>query len=173
MYYIIYETTNLINGKKYRGAHHTKKIEDGYLGSGKALKRAIKKYGKENFKRSILKFCSDMKSMFEDEKEYVNKEWMNDKNTYNMMLGGFGGGSFLIGKMPARTLEGNTIIVNVNDPRILSGELVHNTKGRCVVKDKDGNIFQTLKDDTRIQTGELQSITKGKTIVKDKDGLIY
>jgi hypothetical protein len=34
------------NGKKYRGIHKTSKIEDGYLGSGIAFKKAIEKYGK-------------------------------------------------------------------------------------------------------------------------------
>ena len=44
-YYILYETTNLINGKNYRGIHKTSKLEDGYLGSGLALEKSIKKYG--------------------------------------------------------------------------------------------------------------------------------
>jgi transcription antitermination factor NusG len=31
MKYLIYETTNLINGKKYRGAHVSNELDDGYL----------------------------------------------------------------------------------------------------------------------------------------------
>lgn len=42
MYFIIYETVNLKNGRKYRGRHQTKTINDGYLGSGNWIKSAIK-----------------------------------------------------------------------------------------------------------------------------------
>jgi len=50
----LYITTNLINGKQYVGDHSTNKIYDTYLGSGSGILNAIKKYGKENFKREIL-----------------------------------------------------------------------------------------------------------------------
>jgi hypothetical protein len=46
MNYFIYKTTNLLNGKYYIGMHVTNQIDDGYLGSGKYLNNAIKKYGK-------------------------------------------------------------------------------------------------------------------------------
>lgn len=88
MYYFIYETTNIINGKKYRGYHGTSDINDGYLGSGPILKKAIKKYGKENFVREILEFCSSIDEVAEKEKIYVNKEWVKNKETYNLQIGG-------------------------------------------------------------------------------------
>lgn len=40
--FIVYETTNLVNGRKYRGAHKGN-VNDGYLGSGKILNQAIQK----------------------------------------------------------------------------------------------------------------------------------
>ena len=44
MHYTIYKITNKINNKFYIGMHQTKKLDDGYMGSGKRLKLAIKKY---------------------------------------------------------------------------------------------------------------------------------
>jgi group I intron endonuclease len=58
---IIYLTVNRINGKVYIG--QTSINKNGYIGSGKLLKRAIKKYGKDNFTRTILR--SDVSSLKE------------------------------------------------------------------------------------------------------------
>lgn len=53
----IYKTTNLVNNKIYIG--QSKKNKPEYLGSGKILKKAIKKYGIEKFKKEILCVCKD------------------------------------------------------------------------------------------------------------------
>lgn len=91
MYYIVYETTNKVNGKKYRGAHATEDLNDKYLGSGTAIMRAIKRYGQENFYRSVLEVCKTPEDMYEAEARWVDKEWMCRKDTYNCATGGSGG----------------------------------------------------------------------------------
>lgn len=78
----------MINGKFYIGQHRTKYLKDGYLGSGNVLKRAIDKYGRENFKRIILEYCSSAKELDEAEKRWVTMELVNDHNCYNMKTGG-------------------------------------------------------------------------------------
>lgn len=73
-FHIIYKTTNLINGKIYVGLHSTDNIDDGYLGSGWVLKSAIKKYGRENFKREVLLVLSNREEAREVESLLVDKE---------------------------------------------------------------------------------------------------
>lgn len=55
-YGFIYVTTNNVNGKKYIGqcSLQQKNKTESYLGSGKALKAAISKYGRESFSREII-----------------------------------------------------------------------------------------------------------------------
>jgi group I intron endonuclease len=86
---IIYKTINLINGKIYVGQHLTS-ADDGYLGSGLLLNKAIKKYGKENFKREILEYVTSA-NVNEREIFWIAKlNTMNRKIGYNITEGGFG-----------------------------------------------------------------------------------
>jgi len=91
LYYVVYETCCIVNQMTYIGCHATDNLDDGYIGSGKHLKRAIKKYGKENFKRNIIQIFNDPVKMFSLESSLVTEEYVKDPNTYNLVVGGFGG----------------------------------------------------------------------------------
>jgi group I intron endonuclease len=97
MKYIIYKTTNKLDGKYYIGCHSTNNINDGYLGSGKHLTRAIKKYGRENFKFEILHIVTSQIEMFNLERQLVNEELVKDPMTYNLKIGGSGGNPGIVG----------------------------------------------------------------------------
>ena len=89
MKYIVYITTNLINGKKYIGSHSMN--IPSYLGSGVDLTKDIKFYGKDNFKREILKETEDYKSMRELEEYYCTLfNVKNNPNFYNKTNKGVG-----------------------------------------------------------------------------------
>ena len=90
MLYLIYKITNRINGRFYIGAHQTSNPNDGYMGSGVAIKRAIQKYGIENFNKEILFECQSVEDMYRLEKELVTPFTDNEKS-YNVMEGGKGG----------------------------------------------------------------------------------
>lgn len=90
MFYTVYKITNLINGRFYIGKHQTKNLDDGYMGSGKLLRRAILKYGLENFKKDILEIYEQEWKMNLAERILV----VVDKEvSYNLCAGGKGGRS--------------------------------------------------------------------------------
>lgn len=90
-YHYIYKTTCIINGKFYIGMHSTSNLDDGYMGSGKRLKRSLKKYGIENHIKEILEFLNDRKILAEREEEIVNEQLLEDNLCMNLKTGGTGG----------------------------------------------------------------------------------
>lgn len=87
IYGIIYMTTCILNGKIYIGQtiHWRDRT---YLGSGVALCEAVKKYGRDKFKRKILKICYSQKQLDAWEMIMIRKYNSTDKNIgYNVLSG--------------------------------------------------------------------------------------
>ena len=87
MNYYVYEIENLINGKKYIGKRscHCDIDKDDYMGSGKNIKEAVKKYGLNNFKKRILKICKDDLEAYEVENLlFYVLDIENNDNYYNI-----------------------------------------------------------------------------------------
>ncbi len=91
MFYTIYRVRNNINNKEYTGQHTILNLDDGYMGSGLHLKYAMKKYGVENFTKTILFLCDSYDEMNNIEKLIVNLDYVNKENTYNINEGGHNG----------------------------------------------------------------------------------
>ena len=91
LFYTTYKITNNINGKIYIGCHKTEDIDDGYMGSGKLIKRAIIKYGLENFSKDILATFESEEQMFDEEMNLISKI----DPEYNLHPGGNGGFSYI------------------------------------------------------------------------------
>lgn len=58
---------------------------------GTHIKNAIKKYGKENFKKEIITECNSFEEMNELERKIVDKNFIHNSNTYNHAIGGTNG----------------------------------------------------------------------------------
>lgn len=93
-FYFIYKITNSINGKIYIGKHETDSIDDEYFGSGKILKLAIKKYGKHNFYREIIEYCSNSENLCSREIFWIKEINSFYPRGYNINSGGKGGDNF-------------------------------------------------------------------------------
>ena len=87
----IYKTTNLVNNKIYIGKHMSEHVSKSYKGSGAILKKAFKKYGKENFSCEVIVWAET-----EDELNILEAYWIehydsrNPKIGYNIVAGGLG-----------------------------------------------------------------------------------
>ena len=144
-----YKIINKINGHFYYGIHSTYNINDGYMGSGKGLKEAIKEFGKENFEKEILKEFPSRKQALDYEKEIVNQILVKDKCCYNRIIGGAG--------HPHTTelvtvTDGKTnFVVSADDERYKSGELKGITKGKAHYLDKDGNVVCITPEEAKLR----------------------
>lgn len=85
---IVYKTTNLVNNKVYIGKDG--KNNPNYLGSGKLLQLAIKKYGRNKFKKEIL-FESEDENLINQIEKLEIKKHKNRDSCYNIAEGGTGG----------------------------------------------------------------------------------
>jgi len=85
---IIYKTTNELNKKMYVGqdTHNNQN----YFGSGILIVRAIKKYGKENFKREIIDFAESIGELNEKERYWIKFYNCKFPDGYNLTDGGYG-----------------------------------------------------------------------------------
>ena len=164
-YHYFYKITNLLNNKYYYGIHSTNDLNDHYMGSGKRITAAIKKYGIENFSKEILKFFDSRLEMFEYEHLIVNEEILKDPQCYNLVIGG-------IGYPHAESLFNGVSVLMDNGKtwkKISKEEYFKNkekyittTKNKIVVKDKLGKIYCVDKTDERYLSGDLISIWSGK-----------
>jgi len=147
MYYTIYKTTNKVNGKIYIGCHKTNNLDDGYLGSGKLLGRAIEKYGVENFEKEILHIFNKASEMFEMESELVNEEFVKRDDTYNLNEGGYGGFNF----------------INENNLNIDLKKQIERNPELCEIASKKGNETKSKKweNDKEWAKKYRKSISKG------------
>jgi hypothetical protein len=103
-------TTCLVNGKIYIGQKHSKKFIRSYLGSGRAIILAIKKYGKENFKVRVLHTCYKGKCLNRWEIYYIKLYNSTDREIgYNIAKGGNLGSNGIIPSEKTRKLLGEAV----------------------------------------------------------------
>jgi hypothetical protein len=149
-----------------------REVED-YNGSGVYWNRHLDKHGVELYSMTIGEFDENDPMLIEFALGFsaandivLSKDWANLKPE-----SGIDGGDS--GYISVKDKDGNTYSVNTNDPRYLSGELVHVNKNTISVKDEDGNTYSVNTNDPRYLSGELVHVNKNTVSVKDEDGNIF
>ena len=141
-YRYVYLINNRVNGNTYVGQHTTENLEDGYFGSGKLLKRAIKKYGKEKFEKGYLAFTNNIDELNNSERFWVKFFKDHKRGCYNIANGG----------QNIFTPEICNKISETRKRKLESGEIVPWNKGKTGVYSKE-----TLKKFSEVQKGKTQS----------------
>lgn len=178
-YYFAYKTTNLVNGSIYIGVHESYRLKDRYLGSGKLIRQAIKKYGRHNFKRDIIQFFETKEESYAYETEVVNSEFIADPNVYNITVGGLG--------VIVHSPEGLKALSDYAKDHVMAKDLVTNKVVKITKADFDNNrdryaghtvgkkVMRNSNDelvvaDSNTDCADLVGITKGRAKVIDDTG---
>lgn len=150
MLFIVYQTTNKQNGKIYVGSHQTNDLNDGYLGSGKILKQALKKYGRTEFERVVLATFESSEKMYAYEAEIVDQCFVDRED--NLKVGGDGGFGFINSNRlgtPVEVLNKGRLDKLKNDPDFKAKWTAHISRlgNRCKAEGK--GLFGVCGDGTR------------------------
>jgi group I intron endonuclease len=86
----IYLTTNLLSGKRYIGRKKSSEfLGNAYLGSGNHLRRAVNKFGKENFSVSMIEAVYSEEDLYSREEYWIRfYNAVEDPGFYNHSPGG-------------------------------------------------------------------------------------
>jgi len=167
MNYIVYKITNKINQKYYIGIHKTDNMYDDYMGSGKLIKHAIEKYGRENFHKDILYVFDTLLEAREKEKEIVDLNFIGCDNNYNISIGGGLGGADINGLTFLGKTHSNETKEKIRQSRLGKSYLTDEGRNRVILSNKNNQlrkekISNTLKSRPSNNKKGINGITTGK-----------
>lgn len=166
--YCIYRITNLINGKTYIGQHKYEELNDDYMGSGKHLISAQKKYGIENFKKDILVFNVAKKEHIDLlEKTFIasEREKAGTGNCYNIADGGGGGnGGYNKGKHFSEEARKNMSEAHKGKPAHNKGKKMSEEQKKKLSEAQKGKHSKPHSEETK---RKLSKAHKGKKLSEE------
>lgn len=165
-HYLIYQTTNLVNGKIYIGKHETTDIEDNYFGSGNLIRAAIKKYGLENFVKTILFELQNEEEMNLLEKMVVTEEFCKREDVYNIKVGGEGGWDYINNK-PTRHQHA----LNSGNATKKSYHELNERKRQGILSEYDKQRIQRRSNASKLAWNSLSNDEKSLRCQKTSEGL--
>lgn len=143
----VYKIVNRVNGHWYIGKESFP--DKNYLGSGIAINRAIKKYGKSSFDKIILETVTSLDELNNREKHWIAiTNAQSDTTSYNIAAGGNGG---------------DTLSAHPNKKTIYENRDISNNKCKGTVK-----WFNLLSTVEKKEFHKNQGLTRSKVWVLRK-----
>jgi len=158
---IIYKTTNLLNNKIYIGQSNYN--DPTYYGSGKWLKRSIKKYGKENFRKETIEECNEVE-LNEREIYWINF-YQSNKFGYNISRGGQKG--WMIGLKHSEETKKKISELNKGEKNSFYGKHHTEETKRKISESNKGNASFLGKHHTEETKKRLSDLNKGKKLTDE------
>ena len=125
-------TLNIVNGKRYIGKRTytgTNILNDSYLGSGTVLKKALNKYGADNFKKIIIAVCDTELDAYGYEKTLIDQLGaVHSKEYYNLI-----GGHDSIQKVDSKDVQ-IILLDTTTGQRVKCNKTNKNTRTKKVIK---------------------------------------
>ena len=149
----VYVIVNKINLKLYFGSHswEGEGLDPNYYGSGTAIKRAVKKYGKDNFIVYPIKFYNSVEECRQAEEQLLKKyDIANNPYCYNLKNSAIG-----------MTSEDVTDEIRNKISQALKGKTISEETRKKISQANKG---KTLSDETR---RKLSQANKGKTLSEE------
>lgn len=174
-----YKITEISTKKKYIGVRSCNRNPIDDLGK-KYFSSSTNKEFIRNQKTNPSDYIYEILNVFDDRKDAINHEIQlheeydvsRNEMYYNKCKSKSDGFS-TEGMIIAKDDDDNRLVVGIDDPRYLSGELVGHTKGYTFAMDADGNGYHVSKDDPRLKSGELFGNRKNRLTAYDVDGNKY
>lgn len=149
-----------MNGKFYIGKHSTDNMDDGYMGSGKNIKRAIAKYGVDKFKKKILCYCDSSEEALKVEEFLVTDYIVSRPDCYNIHKGGKGG-SAKGWKMPEKGKK--AISESLKGNQYHKGHKMSDELKKRLADINKGNKYSLGKKLSEETKAKMSAVRKGKS----------
>ncbi len=162
-FHFVYKTIR-DDGHYYLGMHSTNILDDSYLGSGRLIRRSIRKHGPEKHSRQILIFAKTRKELEDLERAFISESTLKDPLCMNLAPGGQGG-AIRKGPHSAETKKKISLAAKSRSPEKkleLSKKLSDIAKKRH--PSKVANFIKAAKNKSAETRSRLSEARKGKSL---------
>jgi hypothetical protein len=174
----VYQITHIISNKKYIGVRTTSN-DDLYNDLIKYKSSSSNKTFIHDQKQNPKDYLYEILSIHETREMAENEEARlhllydvkNNDQFYNI-CNSKGSGFNTVGLILVKH-NGSVFLVQVDDPKYISGEYKHVSCGLVPVLDKDGNSFHVSIDDPKYISGEYKHNMTGMALYRDKNNIIH